>query len=793
MKYKDPHYKREAKKYGRPIPSRELMLETMEKNGRPIGFRKLAHKLGISEPKDLSSMKYRLRAMERDGQILFNRSNKYVPVVKAHLIAGRVQGHPDGFGFLIPDDGSDDLYLHAKQMRKVLHGDRVLCSITGFDRKGRREGAIVEILERKTESVVGRYFVERGVGFVTPDNSRMARNILIPVGNGGDAENGQIVVARIIEYPTERHQPIGKVIETLGDHMAPGMEIDIALRSHDLPHTWPDDTITESQALNDEVLEEDKKNRVDLRKMPLVTIDGEDSRDFDDAVYCEQDKKGNWKLTVAIADVSHYVPIGSALDQEAWNRGTSVYFPADVIPMLPEKISNGLCSLNPAVDRLCMACEATIDPAGEVIDYQFMNAIMHSAARLTYTKMAAIIVDNDADLRKEHADIVVHLDDLYKLYHVLRKARTKRGSIDFEKSETRIIFSENRKIESIRPTIRNDAHKLIEECMVTANMCAARFLKKHKMPALHRVHDGPKTEKLTGLREFLGGLGLSLGGGGKPQSKDYATLLDSVKERPDAHLIQTVMLRSISRAIYAPVDPKHPEKTHHFGLSRQDYAHFTSPIRRYPDLLAHRAIRHVLALTTEPHGKKSRLLQRTVRNAPKNTDENAPSKSYHYDYADMKALGEHCSMCEQRADDASRDVISWLEAEYMQDKVGEKFSGIISTVTSFGLFVELNDIYVEGLVHITALKNDYYHFDAAKHMMKGENSGKIYRLGDPIEIVVARVNLDERKIDFVLPMSGSNGFSKRPRKKKPHPKKKYKGKKTTKAKRMKSYKAIKKK
>jgi len=755
MKYKDPHHKREAKKYGRPIPSRELMLEVMEKNRRPIGFRELARKLGIDDPKDLGPMKYRLRAMERDGQILFNRSKKYVPVAKADLIAGRVQGHRDGFGFLIPDDGSDDLYLHAKQIRKVLHGDRVLCSVTGIDRKGRREGTIVEILERKTESVVGRYFVESGVGFVTPDNSRMTRNILIPTGNGGGAEDGQIVVARIIEYPTARRQPIGKVIETLGDHMAPGMEIDIALRSHDLPHTWPADTITESQALNDEVLEEDKKNRVDLRKMPLVTIDGEDSRDFDDAVYCEKDKKGNWKLTVAIADVSHYVPIGSALDQEAWNRGTSVYFPAEVIPMLPEKISNGLCSLNPGVDRLCMVCEATIDTTGEVIDYQFMNAIMHSAARLTYTKMAAIVVDNDADLRKKYARIVDHLDDLYKLYHVLRKRRTERGSIDFETTETRIIFGENRKIESIQPTVRNDAHKLIEECMVTANMCAARFLKKHKMPALHRAHDGPKTEKLTKVREFLNGLGLSLGGGDNPQSKDYATLLDSVKGRPDAHLIQKVLLRSISRAQYAPVDPKHPEKTRHFGLSRQDYAHFTSPIRRYPDLLAHRAIRHVLAHTTEPQGKKNKFLKHAIQSVPKSTARTAPSKSYHYDYAEMKALGEHCSMCEQRADDASRDVMSWLKAEYMQDKIGEQFSGIISTVTSFGLFVELNDIYVEGLVHVTELKSDYYHFDAVKHMMKGEHSGKIYRLGDPIEIVVARVVLDERKIDFVLPKSDS--------------------------------------
>ena len=744
--YKDPHKEREAKKYDRPIPSRELMLDVMDKTGHPVGFNELADSLGVTEKPDLDAMKFRLRAMERDGQILFNRGKKYVPTTKADLITGRVQGHPDGFGFLIPEDGSDDLYLHGKQMRKVMHGDKVLASVTGIDRKGRREGAVIEVLENNTESVVGRYFVESGLGFVTPDNSRIAQDILIPPENSGDAKSGQIVVARIVEHPTSRHQAIGKITETLGDHMAPGMEIDIALRTHDLPHVWPEGVKTETDKLSDEVLEEDKKGRVDLRKMPLVTIDGEDSRDFDDAVYCEQNKQGNWVLTVAIADVSHYVRPGTELDKEAIERATSVYFPAEVIPMLPEKISNGLCSLNPKVDRLCMVCEATIDGAGEVTDYRFYNAVMNSAARLTYTKMAAMVVDHDSDLRQEHAPIIDHLDDLYKLYKVLRKARDDRGSIDFETTETQIIFGENRKIENIIPTTRNDAHKIIEECMVTANMCAARFLKKNKIPALHRVHAGPETEKLAKVHEFLNGLGLKLGGGDDPQPRDYAALLSSVSDRPDARLIQTVMLRSMSRAQYAPEDKEHPDNTRHFGLARNDYAHFTSPIRRYPDLLVHRAILHIL--------------------------ENKTAKGYRYDYAAMKKLGEHCSQCEQRADDASRDVMSWLKAEYMQDKIGETFKGIISTVTSFGLFVELDDVFVEGLVHVSALKSDYYHFDAARHTMKGENSGKTFRLGDSIEIVVARVDLDDRKIDFVLPDSGNSNDShdqgsRKPRKKKP--------------------------
>ncbi len=751
-KYNDPHKEREAKKYGRPIPSRELMLEVMEKNDGPIGFRELADQLNIDDPQDLDPMKYRLRAMERDGQVLFNRSKKYVPVTKADLVKGRVSGHPDGFGFLLPEDGSADLYLHGKQMRKVMHGDVVLASITGVDRKGRREGAIVEILEHNTESIVGRYFFEGGMGFVTPDNSRITQDILIPAENAGDAKDGQIVVTGIVEYPTSRHQPIGKILETLGDHMAPGMEIDIALRSHDLPHVWPADTLAESEKLSDEVLESDKKDRVDLRKMPLVTIDGEDSRDFDDAVYCEKDAEGNWKLTVAIADVSHYVPAGSALDQEAWNRATSVYFPAEVIPMLPEKISNGLCSLNPAVDRLCMVCEATINPEGHMISYQFMSAVMHSAARLTYTKMAAMVVDKDKTLRKEHAKIVDHLDDLYALYKVLRKARDERGSIDFETTETQIIFGEDRKIESIKPTERNDAHKLIEECMVTANMCAAHFLKRHKIPALHRVHNGPTTEKLAKVHEFLNGLGLKLGGGDDPQPKDYANLLASVKDRPDAHLIQTIMLRSMSRAQYEPVDKENPQSTRHFGLSREHYAHFTSPIRRYPDLLVHRAIMFVI--------------------------EYGSAEGYYYDYPQMKGFGAHCSQCEKRADDASRDVMAWLKAEYMLDKVGETLTGVISTVTGFGLFVELNDIYVEGLVHISALKSDYYHFDAGKHEMKGENSGKSYRLGDTIEIVVARVDLDDRKIDFTLPESEADVAFEKAKKKKKQDKRKARSKKT---------------
>jgi len=738
LKYKDPHKAREAENYERPIASRELILKVLSDSTAPMGFEELADHLEMpDDEEERKPLKYRLRAMERDGQILFNRRKQYLPVSKADLIPGRVSGHADGFGFLIPDDGSDDLFLHSKQMRKLMHGDKALCSVTGVDKKGRREGAVIEVLEHNTQQVVGRYFVRGGTGFVEPDNKRIAADILIPPEQNGKAKHGQIVSAALIEQPSNRKLAVGKIIEILGEHMAPGMEIDIALRSHDLPHEFNDDIRKETALLGNEATEADKEGRTDYRKMPLVTIDGEDSRDFDDAVYVER-KGDNWKLVVAIADVSHYVPVGSALDQEGWNRGTSVYFPAQVIPMLPEEISNGLCSLNPQVDRLCMVCEAIIDNDGDILSYEFKEGVMHSAARLTYTKVAAMLIDHDEALREEYSELLPHLDDLNSLYKVLRKARDERGSIDFETTETKIVFGTDRKIQSIKPTERNDAHKIIEECMIAANVCAARYLKNNRIPALHRVHPEPKTESLEKVREFLSGIGLSLAGGENPEPKDYARLLASVQQRADAKLIQTVLLRSLSRAMYCPVSPEKPEAARHFGLAQKDYAHFTSPIRRYPDLLVHRAIRHLI------RGNKA--------------------DTYTYSPTDMAELGEHCSMAERRADDATRDVMAWLKAEYMLDKVGEVFDGFITAVTGFGLFVELTDIYVEGLVHVTSLKSDYYRFDPMLHRMTGESSGRSFRLGDPITIQVARVDLDDRKIDFTLPGADGEKGERKPKK-----------------------------
>ncbi len=724
----DPFAQREAEKYERPIPSRELILQLIEEVGKPLRRQQIAQQFGLDSDDDLEALRRRLRAMERDGQLLFNRRQKYCLVNSKDLIAGRILGHADGFGFIKPDDGSADLFLSPREMKSLMHNDRALVRVAGLDRKGRREGALVEVLERNTHHVVGRLLKERSLFFVVPDNKKISQDILIPKEEIGKAKKGQIVVAEIIQHPSNHKQAIGRIIEVLGKHMAPGMEIEVALRSHDLPFQWPEDVLEEIKSLSKEVPENAKKNRLDIRPLPLVTIDGEDARDFDDAVYCKKTAKG-WKLLVAIADVSHYVPVNTALDTEAKNRSTSVYFPEQVIPMLPEILSNGLCSLNPKVDRLCMVCELNINHEGKVIRSGFFNAVMRSHARLTYTTVAKILVDADKTLAKKHAALVPQLEELYNLYKVMREQRELRGAMDFDTQETQIIFGADRKIEKIVPTQRNDAHKLIEEFMITANNAAARFLIRKKMPHLLRVHEGPGTEKLLTLKTFLNELGLVLGGGDKPTPLDYMQLLNSVEGRADAHLIQTVLLRSMSQAVYSP------EKKGHFGLALDAYAHFTSPIRRYPDLLVHRAIKHCL--------------------------DNKKPESFVYGFPDMVKLGEHCSANERRADEATRDVVSWLKCEYMMDKIGETFKGIITAVTGFGFFVELNDIYAEGLVHISNLPQDYFHFDAKTHQLLGERTNIRYRLGDKVTIKVARVDLDEKKIDFDLINTSKQGRSKK--------------------------------
>lgn len=712
---KDPYAGREARKYENPVPSRELVLEVMAQNSGPMGLEEIFKRLELRRDNEIEAMTRRLRAMERDGQLVRNRHGDYLPVDGSGLIRGRVSAHRDGFGFLVPDEGGDDLYLSARQMRSLLHGDRAVVRMVGVDRRGRREGALVEVLERHNQQIVGRFSKEKGIGFVAPDDNRIHQDILIPPENIGDAESGQIVIASIVEQPSKNAQPLGKIVEVLGEHMAPGMEIDIAVRTHSLPHEWPEDVLSEAAAFGAEVDTESLNGTKDLRSIPLLTIDGEDAKDFDDAVFCEPVSTG-WRLLVAIADVSAYVKRGSALDREAQARGTSVYFPGQVIPMLPEVLSNGLCSLNPQVDRLCMVCDMQINREGKLTDFRFYEAVMRSHARLTYNEVSRLIVEKDQTMRTVFGPLVPHLDNLYALFHALLDARAQRGVMDIDSMEPRIEFGEERKIEQIVQVERNDAHRVIEECMITANVAAASFLLKHQMPALYRVHETPKEDKLRDLRDFLGQLGLHLSGGIKPQAKHFAQLLSEIQERPDKHLIQTILLRTQKQAHYTP------DAIGHFGLALKAYSHFTSPIRRYPDLLVHRAIRHIL-----DDGK------------PDDAEES---------YNDLVALGEHCSMTERRADDATRDAVAWLKCEYMQDKVGDDFDGLVSAVTSFGLFVELKDIYVEGLVHVTSLSNDYYQFDAVGHKLEGKRSGRTYRLGDDLRVKVVRVDLDERKIDF---------------------------------------------
>jgi ribonuclease R len=713
----DPHRSREQKKYENPIPSREFIMDVLEDWGQTPSFEQLAEKLSLSDEQDIIALQRRVGAMERDGQLLRNRRGSLCLVNKRDLIAGRVIGHKDGFGFLTPDEeGGEDLFLSPRQMRSLFHGDRAIMQVTGIDRRGRREGGLVEVLEHNTKTVVGRINFGSRIGFVVADNKRIVHEVAVAEADYGEAKDGQIVVVEIIEQPSKRNKPVGRVIEVVGEHMGPGMQTDVAIITHSIPDTWPEAVEKEIIGLSAEVDEASKEGRVDLRKLPLVTIDGEDARDFDDAVFCKRTDKG-WKLLVSIADVSAYVKPGSALDIEAHKRGNSVYFPDRVVPMLPEILSNGLCSLNPDIDRLCMTCELYFDREGKITRTRFFEAVMRSHARLTYTKVAEML-DDPEQVPAEQADLLPHLQELHNLFKVLFAARQVRGAIEFDTPETKIVFCDDKRVDRIVPVYRNDAHRLIEECMLAANVATARMLLRKKQPALYRDHETPVESKLADLRDFLGELGLTLEGGDEPTASDYGKLLNQAKERQDAHLIQTVLLRSMAQAVYASTN------CGHFGLAYDAYTHFTSPIRRYPDLVIHRAIKHTLI-----KGK---------------------ADDFCYSPTELQTMGEHCSSTERRADEATRDAMDWLKCEYMQDKVGETFDGMIVSVNSFGLFVRLNEIYIDGLIHITALDNDYYHFDPVGHRLTGERGGKVYRLGDSLTVQVASVNLDDKKVDFVL-------------------------------------------
>lgn len=707
----DPHREREAAKYAAPIVSREFIIDALVRRGVPVTDDELEREMQITAAEQVAFAR-RIAAMERDGEIMRNRAGAIGLPAKLDLVRGTVQGHPDGFGFLIRDDAGPDLFLGPGEMQKVLHRDRVMARIAGMDRRGRPEGKIVEVLEHGQKTVVGRLRNELGVLYVVAEDKRISQAFLVPPDAARGAAAGQVVTVELLTQPARNAKPVARVIEVLGNYGDAGMEIEIALRKHALPHVFPAEVEQLAARLPDAVAASDFRGRTDIRHLPLVTIDGETAKDFDDAVYCETAGKG-FRLVVAIADVSHYVKPRDALDREAENRGNSVYFPRRVIPMLPEKLSNGLCSINPLVERLAVVCDMAIDAGGDISRYAFYPAVMRSHARLTYTEVAAMLDEGDAAAARGHRKLLPHLRDLHRLYRLLARARARRGAIDFETIETRMMFDARGKIERIVPVHRNDAHRVIEECMLAANVCASDFLRERDHPVPYRIHAGPTAEKLAALREFLKGFGLSLGGGDTPHARDYAKVLERAKDRPDAQLLQTVMLRSLKQAVYSP------DNVGHFGLAYESYTHFTSPIRRYPDLLVHRSIKAAL------EGKR-------------------------YAPGDWHKLGAHCSMTERRADEATRDVEAWLKCYFMQDRVGESFMGSVSGVTAFGAFVALDGVYVEGLVHVSELGKDYFHYDAVRHQLLGERTNQRYRIGDRVRVKVARVDLDASKIDFVL-------------------------------------------
>jgi ribonuclease R len=699
------------------LPEREAIMAILREAGRPLARKQLAEAFIIRDPEIRRALGRRLKAMTRDGQLIRNRRGSYGLIEKMDLIKGRVIGHPDGYGFVVPDEGGKDLFLSAREMRTVLNGDRVLVRQVNVDKQGKREGALVEILERVNHKLVGRFYEDNGIFYVVPDNKRINQDILIPPEARNKAKHGQYVVTKIMHQPEKHRQAIGKVLTIIGDGLDASMAVDIAIRSYELPFEWPAAIDKEIKGLTEEVDSENISDRVDSRNIPFVTIDGEDARDFDDAVFCEKDGNG-WRLLVAIADVSHYVKKLSALDDEARLRGTSIYFPDRVIPMLPEILSNGLCSLKPDVDRYSLVCELNIDANGRVKRSSFFKGIIKSVARLTYTEMASIVVEKNSDARKKREQQTGHLDHLYQLYKLLHAERHNQGLIDFASLDSRFEFDDKGNIEAIYTVERNEAHRLIEEMMLVANVAAGDFLEKNEIPGLYRIHETPKIEKLENVRALLSQLGLSLGGGEEPTAKDYAKLVQIIRKRDDAQMLETVLLRSMPLASYSMINEGH------FGLGFPIYAHFTSPIRRYPDLIVHRAIVHIL--------------------------EGNPAANFGYSQQAMLELGEHCSMTERRAEEASRDAAQRLKCAFMQDKVGEIFNGMISSVTSFGLFVVLDDLYIEGLIHISNLPADYYHFDPITHTLRGERGGKVFKLGQRLSVLLTRVDIEERKIDFEL-------------------------------------------
>ncbi|MDR1012540.1 MAG: ribonuclease R [Coxiellaceae bacterium] len=709
----DPFFSREAKKYKKPIPSREFILQYLNKSCTPKKCNELVDNLGLIDKRLGKILRRRLNAMVRDGQLSVDRKGRYISIKQSDMLSGYVICHKDGYGFFVPDEGGGDIFLNSRQMCSLFPGDRVLINVVTVNRHGRREGRVVDILKRNSSHIVGRYFVKCDVGCVIPINKNIIQNIIIPLGQEGKAKAGQLVMMKIVNFPSKSDSATGQIIRVLGEDNNLDLAVETAIITHDLPSVWPKKIFPEIKISGD-AINESTKQRKQLQHLPFVTIDGIDAKDFDDAVYCSCHEKDGWILYVAIADVSQYVDFNTQIDREALRRGNSIYFPQYVIPMLPEILANDLCSLKSQADRLVIICEMRITSEGRITMYEFYEAIIQSHKRFTYDEVFDLLEDKT----EEVPQLLLELQELRNLYYALLKQRKLRGALDFSRVETQIIFNNQHRIKYIKSIKHHYVYGIIEECMLAANICASEFLSKKKIPALYRVHEGPDSEKLYNLRLFLKGLGLELNGGIKPQSKHYSELLKKIIGRKDQHLIETILLRSLKQAVYAE------KNVGHFGLAYETYVHFTSPIRRYPDLINHRAIKYLL------HGGEI--------------------KDYYYTNMVIKDLGSHCSMTERRADDAERDVIAWYKRDFMEDKIGEIFCGVISGLTNFGIFVELKNIFVEGLVHVTSLKNDYYKFDPIRYCLVGKRSGKTYRLGDELRIIVAKVDVYGGRIDFEL-------------------------------------------
>ena len=710
-KSKKPH---QGKPYKHPIPSPNQIIDFLTEAGRPQKADDILKAFDLKGQRMRSLLIEKLHAMVRTGRILENRSGEYLLTSKLDLVTGTVSGHRDGFGFVIRDDGEpDDVYLSAREMRPLFDGDRIAIRVVGTDRRGRAEGELVDVLDRGTREVAGQFIRERGIGLVIPDNPKLVHRILIPKGESGRAKPGQIVVAEILDYPTHVQQATGRIIDIIGAPDEKGIATDIAIHSHAIPYKWPRSVLDEIEQYGSNVPSKAKQGRTDLRSVDLVTIDGADARDFDDAVYCERSGNG-WRLLVAIADVSHYVEIGSGLDNEATRRGTSVYFPDRVVPMLPEVLSNGLCSLNPKVDRLCMVCEMLVNAEGKVTRSTFFEGVMRSKARLTYSQVNQLLEGKAKNAVPK--DLHTPIRELHALYKVFAKARGRRGAIEIDLPQTKFKLNKDGEIDKIEVVPRNDAHRLIEECMIAANVEAAKFLKKHRIPGLYRVHPRPDPDRFDELRLYLVSLGLKVAHPEHVQPRDFTKIIRQTAARPDATAIMMTMLRSLTHAAYSPAN------IGHFGLALESYAHFTSPIRRYPDLLVHRAIRHIVR-----GGKPGR---------------------YEYGGREMERLGAITSAHEKRAEEATREVEAWLKCQYMEQHLGDEFDGVITGVTNFGVFVQITELLVDGLVHVTSLSNDYYKFDAGTQSLVGERTGRKFRLGDAMRVQVNKVDMETRRIDF---------------------------------------------